>query len=1357
MMRGWSARFGILLMALLAVSSAQAAITYVASAGGRANIPSDGTDGALVISRPAGVTPGMALIASIAARPRAVTGGTCNPSSPAPSGSTVTCGVVWTPPAGWVQMTSTNQASGGTSTQPQGMTLLTYYKVVGTSEPTSYTWRFRNTYPSNGGSAAGGILAFSGIDTSVGNPIAQCSTPNGPCSSATATANSRTHTTPSITTTTAGGGDGQMIVSSISILSATVFAAPTTSGSLTFTERLDISEPQAQNAVGTTLQMSTALQPTPGATGTVSAVAPRGMEDTGVAHIMSLKPSQIDPSITMTRSGPLSPGGTASYLMTVTNLGVKSEPGPLTIIDTLPANVTFASATGTGWVCLNNAPSTGQVTCTRSGAVAAGTSAPVLTIAVNVDASASGVLTNSATVSGTGGDGNLSNNTAVDNFVILPNPYAYYAMDEGSWGSIADTSGNNRNASVLGSASATGVPPPATPGAAIPGSPGTCGAGKIPAGTTAIGVNTNIDVNSIGNAGTIAFWYSSNSAWNDGNARMLFDASLDNSGTTDAADKSFFLVKRATGALQFSLEDTADADATATSPSYSFGANTWHHIAVTWDMAADSFNIYLDGDSVPVATSTTNLAATLGDMANLYLGTRQAGTATTSMANYVTNTANGYIDEARIYNRALAPLEIEALADLTHACATTVDHYEMSVATASLACMPTTVTVTACADSTSPCTNRQTAAAGKNATLATNAGTLSTTTLTFDAQGIANASLSYPAAANGATAVVTLSGETQTGTNPRKCCPDGASCVAANSCSTTFSTAGFIFSPAADAAEATFGNQVSGDPFGPYWLRAVKTNTTTKACEAAFSSPHAVTLSYQCVDPATCSAGNKLTAGASSIASAGTSVNLAFDANGNASLGSLSYLDVGKIRINASATVGSTTLSGSSKGASGTSFIVKPYSLLLTDIKQTASPNVANPGAANATGSRFVRASENFSATVTSVNSTCAANLSTYTLLSAVPSSCITPNYGKEATAEAATVNSALVSGLGMTASPVLNNPSAFGAFNSGSATATTLSWDEVGVVTLTPAIKDGDYLGAGAASAQSTKTVGRFYPDHFDVTVTPQCGGFVYGGSAAAGQPFTVNAVAMNGKSPSSVTANYRYESAVQTTMNFSRAVNLTLSSGGAAGGLYIDSAAGGSGAIPAANFAGGSGQIRYDAATGKVSYGFTTFPTAPVAIAIHAEDADSASGAALVAGTDGTIPLPGGVRAGRLWISNAYGSELLPLNIPAKVQYWKSTGWETNTLDTCTALTVPSNANSGLTNTLRTKTTASVSSPLAAGDSRLRLSTPGAGNPGVVDISGTILRGVNTWLALPVPLARACFGSCGPRSSVIYFRESF
>lgn len=1334
---GIGSRCGVLATILLLLSGgADAAISYIGSAGGRADIPDDGTDGALVIARPAGVTPGTALIASIAARPRAVTGGTCNPSSPAPSGSTVTCGTVWTPPAGWIQMTTTNQQSGGTSTQPQGMTLLTYYKVVGVSEPSSYTWLIRNTYPGHGGSAVGGILAFSGIDTS-SSPIDKWA--------ANATASSVNHTTPSITTTS--GLDGQMIVTSISFLSASSFANPTTSGSLTFTERLDMSQPAAADAVGTTLQMSTAYQATAGATGTVTARA-SGSADTGVANILSLKPSQIDPSITMVRNGPLSAGGAGSYTLTVTNLGVRPEPGPLTIVDTLPSNVSFGSASGTGWVCSNNVPAAGQVTCTRTGVLAAGASAPTLTINVNVAAGASGVLTNTATVSGTGGDGNLSNNTAVDNFVILPSPYAYYAMDEATWssgGSIPDSSGNSRNGTAMGSVAATGVPPGSPPGAAIPGSPGTCGAGRVPSGTTAIGVDTNIDLNNIGNAGTIAFWYASSAAWNDGNARILLDASKDISGG-DSADKSFFLVKRGSGALQFSLEDSSDNDSTALSASYSFAANTWHHIAVTWDLAADQLYLYLDGDTVPVASSTTNLAATLGDLIDLYIGAR-TGAASTSLANYTSNTANGYIDEVRIYNRALAPLEVEAVAELTHACATTVDHYELSVPSTSLACLPSTLTVTACADATSPCTNRQTAVAGRTAALTTDRGTLSATTVTFDAQGIANASLTYPTATDGTTATITLSSEFQAAVNSRKCCPDGVSCAVANSCATTFRTAGFIFSAAADGAEATFANQVAGVAFGPYWLRAVRTNTTTKACEAALTSPHPVTFGYQCVNPSACSAGSQLLVGSNSVAAAGTSVNVSFDANGNASLGNLNYLDVGQISLTASANAGGATLSGTSKGTSGSTLIVKPYSFLLNSVRQTAAPNTLNPGATDATGSRFVRAGEDFTATATAVNATCGSSLGSYVALADIPSTCISANYGRETAAETVRLNS--VGGPGVNNNPTLANAAAFTGFTAGSSTVSSLNWAEVGVLLLTPVVGDGDYLGAGAAAAQTTRAVGRFFPDHFDVTITPQCTGFAY-----SGQPFAVRATAKNAKLPSAVTTNYQYNA--DATRSYARAVDLSLTAGAAAGGLFVGATPGGSGAVPSTAFMAGVADVLTTSAA-PVSYAFTTFPTVATAISVHAEDVDSASGSRFVAATDGSIALPGGVRAGRLWLGNAYGSELLPLAVPVRLQYWTATGWVGNTLDGCTTLTLPMQANSGLTNALSSKTTASRSAPPVSGDPRLALTAPGAGNAGLVDIQGNVLRGTSTWLNLPVPFSRACFGACGPRSPVIYLRERF
>ena len=612
---------------LLAATPAAATIVVTSSASGRnASLPLDGSAGALTITRPTGVTPGMALVASISVRPR---------------WTTVTV------PSGWIEMTWTDQPDGGLSTQPYGSTLVTYYKIATTAEPANYTWTFANSYL-EGGMALGAMLAVSGIDTASGNPIDN----NGTAWSSRVNASSNDFSTNPITTVT----PNTTIISTITFLSAATFGNP--SGITGITEVIDVSAPPYTDPVGITMQMSTAFRAATGVAGPVSATS-TGSADYGIAHLMALQPSGIDPSLSMTRSAPLSPGSTASYAMTVSNIGLASEPGPLTLIDTLPAGLSYSSASGTGWGC----SAAGQtVTCTRTGALASGATAPVLTITINVAGGAAGALTNSATVSGTGGDRNTFNNTAVDTFVIPSAPYAYYTLNESTWGSITDSSGNARNASTLGSASPTGPTVSNPPGSAVPGSPGTCGAGNIPAGTTAIGIDTGIGINSLVNAGTIAFWYAGNAAWNDGNARMLFDASND----LGASDRHFYLAKGSAGNLYFSLKDSAGTASTASTAAYSFGADEWHHIAVTWNLATNSLQVFVDG--ALAASSSTVLNGTLGALATLYVGSQRMAGVTGTGTGYTTNTANGLVDELRLYAGVLSVYEIETFLASSQLC-----------------------------------------------------------------------------------------------------------------------------------------------------------------------------------------------------------------------------------------------------------------------------------------------------------------------------------------------------------------------------------------------------------------------------------------------------------------------------------------------------------------------------------------------------------------------------------------------------------------------------------------------------------------------------------------------------------------
>ncbi len=78
----------------------------------------------------------------------------------------------------------------------------------------------------------------------------------------------------------------------------------------------------------------------------------------------------------------------------------------------------------------------------------------------------------------------------------------------------------------------------------------------------------------------------------------------------------------------------------------------WHHIAYTYDDAANVHRLYLDGALVATGTTTASISYTRG--ADSFIG--KHGNAGTSMD------FTGQIDDARIYNRALSGTEIATLA-----------------------------------------------------------------------------------------------------------------------------------------------------------------------------------------------------------------------------------------------------------------------------------------------------------------------------------------------------------------------------------------------------------------------------------------------------------------------------------------------------------------------------------------------------------------------------------------------------------------------------------------------------------------------------------------------------------------------
>jgi MSHA biogenesis protein MshQ len=572
-------------------------------------------------------------------------------------------------------------------------------------------------------------------------------------------------------------------------------------------------------------------------------------------------------------------------------------------------------------------------------------------------------------------------------------------------------------------------------------------------------------------------------------------------------------------------------------------------------------------------------------------------------------------------------------------------------------------------------------------------------------------------------------------------------------CTFTASLAGFIFSDTATGSGYTIPAQISGIATPTLYLRAVQAATTNPAvCTPAIvSAISPVDMGYTCNNPLTCQAGNLLritnmtTNAATDIAGSpnsnplqnSTAVSLNFDANGSAPI-AVGYDDVGLITLNANKTIipfgtaTAVTLSGSSNA-----YVVKPHRFLLSAIQCTtadaancgtgalAMPTAGdNPAAASAAGVTFIRAGHPFSMTVTAVNS----------------SGNATGNYGRESSPEGVslTPNNAVA---GMVAAPAIGG--SFGAFSAGAASGTAFTWGEVGIITLTPAVGDADYLGAGNVTGTTSGNVGRFYPEHFDTVITQVAGvpmacptgltcpadynGFVY-----SGQEFSVSVTAKN--ATGATTANYN------TTTGFAKST--ALSAFGVLGTTTAVSGAGTLGLASVTAFAAGT----LTDATQK--YTFTTAETAPSNIYIRADDGEATSLRAL---NPATTSVEGGVAvaSGRIKVSNAYGSELLPLQLSATAQYYNAGGWLTSTTDSNTNLILLASYPAGTGTTAVTLTP--VSSILSAGKLTIKLAKPtnGAGVATISPVAPTYL---------PVIQGRATFGVYkGSNDVFIYQRESY
>ena len=460
---------------------------------------------------------------------------------------------------------------------------------------------------------------------------------------------------------------------------------------------------------------------------------------------------------------------------------------------------------------------------------------------------------------------------------------AFYQFEESFWsgsGSIIDSSANAHHGSALGSIS------PVLP----TDSQKSCQAMDVPYNSSLFytnALNTRLDVDrDIGRAGTISFWYRSKASWGASYARQLLDAS---NGFLFFFGKAFYLTLYS-GKLEFGMEDSADRDAILRASGLNYAANQWVHVAITWDLSADSMAIYVNG--VAVATTTNaGLNGTMPDLNTLYVGDSRD----LYFIGYSSdNSAYGQFDDVRIYQLAQNAAEVAADANTLSPCqTTTVDHFRLEHDTQGFTCESERIVLKACKDSN--CT--QLYELPTSISLAPGSWN-GANTLNFTGSMVANLSIT--------TAGTYTLNKTAASENAGLRCFFGST----ETCNIEFVDAGLEFI-GATVNDKILPDQLAETPFSQVHLRSVQDNNGV--CQAALTGNQNITLAYNCDSPDVCITPFAGIPISNPAGENNGNIAVNFGADGIGSLAALSYADAGRLILSAQATVnGVTLLKGSS-------------------------------------------------------------------------------------------------------------------------------------------------------------------------------------------------------------------------------------------------------------------------------------------------------------------------------------------------------------------------------------------------------------------------------------------------------------
>jgi MSHA biogenesis protein MshQ len=807
--------------------------------------------------------------------------------------------------------------------------------------------------------------------------------------------------------------------------------------------------------------------------------------------------------------------------------------------------------------------------------------------------------------------------------------------------------------------------------------------------------------------------------------------------------------------------------------------NRWTHVAITFRSVAGSARqrIYING---VLDSATNSWAGTLTpNGCNFYIG---GDVATGAGCSLISDRAfRGLIDEVKLYNFELSSTEVNNDRTLGRACTNPVTRYRIEHDGEAHSCATESITVRSCGNA--DCTVFATGGATGTVVAGGNSVPFSIPV----GQSSTSVSLLLPTTTGLPDPEAVRLGVGSVSPVPSlvPSCRIGAGPVdTTTACDSRVGDVGFVISAPDHVADTVAAATVRA-------LRRSGSGPPDTACSPLFTNvTRSIGFWTSYADPITGTRAVSFGGSTLGSASPGTPVSLAFDASGTATA-SLRYGDAGAINLQARYVGGAAgdsglTITGSDR------FVTRPARFQLTVAGHDANPALP----ADATRPVFGVAGAPFNVTVQALNA----------------SNVATPNFGREAVPERVQFISSLLAPAGG------NNPataiSGFSTWSNGGSSG-TVSWPEVGVITLTPELLSAPYLdfspGAnGNVVGTAVERVGRFRPARLAVTPnTPVLANACVAGTFGyIGQPFIF------GTEPELVVSGLNAVGAV--TRNYDLVVagasNPFRRFGGGLAGRSYASTATGTGAALSRTTDGGAGVVAdvlppaFDGLARVIVRGDALAwarPLAPAApfvprldLRFSAADLTDSDGVCFdTPALDGCDPLTiAGIvghagsqqRWGRVAVTNAFGSELIDLQVPMRAEFFNGTAFVTNTADVCTALTLQPFADPAIFDALMPTETCvqdtgnpgasgrgcavpgplperryTLTPPVAAGGAyTLWLRAPGAGNVGILDVTPV----VPAWLQFDwrgagnaAPTARVGFGVFQGDRRAIHQREVY